>query len=61
MRCLTNLRMEEAKRLIDENSDLSFAAIAEMTGYPDPHYFSRIFKNMTGDSPSEYKEKSRKR
>lgn len=56
-RYLLTLRINEAKRLIEENEGINFCLISEMVGYPDPHYFSRIFKNMTGLSPSDYKNK----
>ena len=50
------LRIEEAKRLMVNNPDLDMKYISEIIGYPDQHYFSRVFKNVTGISPSEYKE-----
>ena len=36
---------------------LSFDEICQIIGYHDPHYFSRIFKDYCGCSPSSYKEK----
>lgn len=56
MQYLISLRINEAKRLIGNNQDLDFKSISEVVGYTDPHYFSRVFKNMTGMSPSEYRE-----
>lgn len=48
------LRMNEAKRLMQENPDMDIKQICELVGYPDQHYFSRIFKNIHGISPTQY-------
>lgn len=56
LKYLLQVRMEEAKRLIVQNPDWNIGMIAQLVGYPDQHYFSRIFKSTTGFSPSEYKE-----
>jgi len=47
---LTALRMQEAQRWL-LHSDLPVWRIAESVGYTDPHYFSRVFKHVTGHSP----------
>lgn len=57
MQYLTSLRINEAKNLIKTNPDMDFKLISEIVGYPDPHYFSRIFKNITNLSPSEYRDR----
>lgn len=56
LRYLLRLRIEEAKRLIEENDDLNIADVSQAVGYEDQHYFSRIFKSTTGMTPSEYKK-----
>lgn len=56
MQYLTSLRINEAKQLIKDKPDMDFKLISEIVGYPDPHYFSRIFKNVTNMSPSEYRD-----
>ena len=43
MKYLTELRIEKAKELIATNS-MSLSNIAQMTGFNDPLYFSRVFK-----------------
>ncbi len=53
---LTGLRMERAKQLMRENRELFVRDIAEMTGYRDQFYFSRIFHAYTGKSPADYLE-----
>lgn len=51
---LTGIRMERAKQLLEENSGLFVKDIAEMVGYRDQFYFSRIFHSYTGKSPADY-------
>ncbi len=51
---LTELRMQKAKLLL-RTSDYSVAQIAEMVGYLDSFYFSRIFKKQHGLSPSDFR------
>lgn len=51
---LTNVRIENAKRLIRE-TDMKGYDIAYECGFSDPHYFSYIFKKNTGMTPREYK------
>lgn len=56
LRFLINLRIAEAKNLMSDRPELGIKDIAEIVGYPDQHYFSRIFKSMTGMSPSMFRE-----
>lgn len=51
---LQRLRLHRAARLL-LTTDESVAAIARQTGYPDPLYFSRIFRRVHGVPPSEYR------
>lgn len=51
---VTNLRINEAKRLMREQPGMLLKDIAEIVGYPDQRYFSRIFKSITGITPSEF-------
>lgn len=58
MEVLIRIRMQKAKELL-ENTDLKNYEIAEKTGFSDPHYFSIVFKKMTGKTPSEYAREKR--
>ncbi len=50
-------RLERAKKLL-KTTDKSVAWIAYETGYANDKYFSTIFKDYTGLSPSEYRRDS---
>jgi YesN/AraC family two-component response regulator len=51
---ITELRIEESKRLL-QNTSLRMSEIAERVGYSDLAYFSNNFKKVVGCSPSEYR------
>lgn len=50
---LNEIKIGEAKRLIRDTS-LNFTEIAEKVGIGSVHYFSKLFKKVTGMTPSEY-------
>lgn len=50
---LNLIRISNAKRLI-ATSHLNFSEIGYLVGIENPYYFSRLFKKITGISPSEY-------
>jgi AraC-like DNA-binding protein len=47
--------MERAASLLAEGR-LSVAGIAQRVGLEDPYYFSRLFKQHFGRSPSDYRQ-----
>ena len=49
---LDRILLEAQKELIMQQGN--FARIAEMLGYEDYAYFSRLFKKKTGETPSEF-------
>lgn len=52
------IRHREARRLLRE-TELSIEQVGEAAGYPDIHYFSRIFRRHEGISPRDYRKLSR--
>lgn len=52
----SNLKIEEAKKIMDYNSSIKIGEIAEMLGYSNQYYFSKAFKWSQGMSPQEYKK-----
>ncbi|MGM7683822.1 helix-turn-helix domain-containing protein [Cytobacillus sp. Hm23] len=51
---VTNLRIHAAKRLLWE-TDLSIKEVANKAGFRNANYFSRIFKQVMGVTPREYR------
>ncbi len=52
---LTAVRVDKAKEFMRDQSR-SIKDISSSCGYLDPNYFSRIFKKVTGLTPTEYRE-----
>ncbi|NOU72910.1 response regulator [Paenibacillus sp. LMG 31458] len=52
------IRIEKAKEYL-LNSNNTILWIAEQTGYSDEKYFSRVFRELTGMLPSEYRVANR--
>ncbi|MCD9024905.1 response regulator transcription factor [Cohnella silvisoli] len=55
---IMTLRIEKAKNIMTNQPDLPLKDLSEQVGYEDALYFSRLFKNMTGLSPSAFREQS---
>lgn len=53
-RYIRNMRLETAKRLLEE-APLSVAETAVKVGYPDPAHFSRLFRQRYGMSPATWR------
>ncbi|NLY17752.1 MAG: helix-turn-helix transcriptional regulator [Clostridiaceae bacterium] len=56
---LTNLRISYAGKLL-RVSDLNVNEVAEKAGFKDYFYFTRVFKKVTGRTPSDYRTESEK-
>lgn len=52
---ITNSRVKEAKKLLLE-TQLTIQEIAAETGFANGNYFSRIFKEQTGMTPSDFRK-----
>lgn len=52
---LISRRMEEAKMLL-KMTDYKSHVIGTMVGYPEPNYFSYVFKKHCGISPVKYRK-----
>jgi len=48
-----HLKIQRAIKMMEEGSD-NMTLISQALGYPNPFYFSRIFKKNTGLSPRDY-------
>jgi len=50
---LIEIRIERAKELLSEPG-ASIKQVSAACGYPDPNYFSRLFKKVTGSTPTAF-------
>lgn len=57
MQYIINFKVSRAQELL-HTTDLSITEIAQMCGYDDPLYFSRIFHKHTKTSPREFRKKT---
>lgn len=53
---IRNLRLNQAARLLREKRH-SIAEVSDLTGFSNPNYFSTVFSQTFGMSPSEYMKK----
>lgn len=51
---LTHYRVEEAKKLLEQPT-VNVKDIGRAVGYGDSNYFAKVFKRITGQSPTEYR------
>jgi signal transduction histidine kinase/AraC-like DNA-binding protein/DNA-binding response OmpR family regulator len=54
---LNRYRIYQAKDLLRRTND-SINSIAQQVGFHDQKYFSRVFRNLTGSGPKEFRERS---
>ncbi|WP_181308574.1 response regulator [Rufibacter sp. XAAS-G3-1] len=50
---IRSVRLKKAVMLLRQNK-MTVAEVAYEVGYNDPKYFSKLFRNQFGDSPSDY-------
>ncbi len=53
---INRIRVEKSRELL-KNPSLSLAEIADMAGYNDQSYFTKVFTKATGVSPGKYRKK----
>ncbi|WP_150275477.1 response regulator [Paenibacillus tepidiphilus] len=53
---LTKVRIDKAKQLLRDPQH-KFYEVCSAVGYTDPSHFSKLFKKMTGSTPSAYRER----
>ncbi|WP_151736071.1 response regulator transcription factor [Paenibacillus tengchongensis] len=53
---LTKVRIDKAKQLLRDPQH-KFYEVCYAVGYTDPSHFSKLFKKMTGSTPSAYRER----
>ncbi|MGG6314156.1 response regulator transcription factor [Paenibacillus macerans] len=53
----TQLKIKEACRLMAGKPEMKFKEVSDALSFSDQHYFSKVFKEYTGYSPTEYKER----
>lgn len=57
---LAALRIETAKKLLLHNPYYTIGDIAYMSGFCDQQYFTRVFKKLTGQPPTRFKNSALK-
>ena len=57
---IQKIRLDRAKTLLESEGDILAKDVAEMVGYPNPLYFSKVFKKNVGVYPSEYRKNGQK-
>jgi two-component system, response regulator YesN len=54
---LISLKIAHAKALLAQRPDLLVAEVSDQSGFSDQFYFSRVFKNVTGMTPTDYRNR----
>ncbi len=52
----TKLKINEACKLMQGRPEMKFKEISDALSFSDQHYFSKVFKEYMGFSPTEYRE-----
>ncbi|MDQ2800225.1 MAG: helix-turn-helix transcriptional regulator [Armatimonadota bacterium] len=58
MQMLRDLRLQRARHLL-ESTDRTVASIAELCGFEDAAYFTRVFRRRMGLSPGRHRQSVR--
>ncbi|MEW4413470.1 response regulator [Clostridium sp. AN503] len=52
---LTEYRVNEAKKMLEQPT-VNVKEVGKAVGYGDANYFAKVFKRITGQSPTEYRQ-----
>jgi len=55
---MKNYRIQKSKELLLGTS-MKLYEIAERVGYTDPKYFSKVFRDVTGQLPADFRKTSK--
>ncbi len=58
-RYINEVKIDRAKEFFLTHPDLSVAEVASELGFSDPHYFTRLFKKLSGETPTGYRKRVR--
>lgn len=53
---IIDVKINKAKQLLKDRPDLLIGTIAELCGFTDQFYFSKVFKSIENITPSEYRQ-----
>lgn len=53
---LVRLRLNRALQLLVERPDLRIHEVGAAVGYPDPNYFTRLFRQREGRTPGQFRD-----
>lgn len=53
---IRSMRIDYAKKCLEENPELGIAEIAERSGFKDYNYFITVFRQYTGTTPRKYRQ-----
>lgn len=53
---LARVRINNMRKILEENKEISIAEAGGLVGLPDPFYLCKIFKKYTGMTPSAYRK-----
>jgi AraC-like DNA-binding protein len=56
-RYLMQLRVERAKQLLSSKGSLSMQRVAKLSGFSTGHYFGRVFKRFTHETPRAFRRR----
>jgi len=56
-RYLMQLRVERAKQLLSSKTSLSMHRVAQLSGFSTGHYFGRVFKRFTRETPRAFQRR----